>query len=726
MSVEFSVVRDVAGLRELTPAWRELATGGGAGALFRGPEWILPWWQAYREILGAELHVMAGWADGELVCLAPLYVRTNPRALPKVRELRMLGDAGPRPPALDFLVKPGFEDKAGAQLARAIAEVGKTWDAIDLEPLADPSRIRANFVARLGSAGFTVESAPAGGGARRIALGLARAPTEDGLTTSAAATDAAAIRKGMSALRRLSRLEWAERDEQSPLADPEASALLEEVAIALGREGRARLATRDDDAGETIAAALVVDDGDRAVVLAMAIDPEHVGRGAAERLIAAEATAARGRGRVALDVVTGAAEYPLPPLPVSRQGAVAVTIWNATRTASVSRRVETVRRGARAVRETPGVAAAQARAAWARIRSAATEVAHYQRLHLYRGQMWSRGIAAPADLTIAPLDLAGFDALTPAARAELVGHLNLDEERARATWQRGDQAWVAHLGERPAGIAWAARGPVAVPELARSLSLTKYEAYVHDVFVAPAARGRAVAPAMLERLALDLRELDVYRSWALIGHGHQASIRAFAKASFTPVCDVIYARVGGVVERVLCRPPDPEAKHLLGLGCSPRQDVGVVGLARRGRRALARDPVRVDAGQRGVGGAVALEDPAGATATGELPDRQGVMIGCPQRAAHGLGVGDVDRRREGAGGQAAQDPGAAVGLRRRDRGRLQEHVGAAVAVEVADRGPVAGLGQGGADRGRRQRGGAREATGAAADDVAGLGDRAVL
>jgi hypothetical protein len=73
-----------------------------------------------------------------------------------------------------------------------------------------------------------------------------------------------------------------------------------------------------------------------------------------------------------------------------------------------------------------------------------------------------------------------------------------------------------------------------------------------------------------------------------------------------------------------------------------------------------------------------------------------------------------------------RNPGAAVGLRRRDRGRLQEHVGPAVAVEVADRGPVASLGQGGADRGRRQRGGAREATGAAADDVARLGDGAVL
>jgi len=563
MSVEFTVVRDVSGLRELEPAWRALAAAGGAGALFRGPEWLLPWWHAYREVLGGELHVMAGHADGALVCLAPLYLRVNARALTKVRELRMMGDAGPRPPALDFLVAPGFEDKAGTQLAKVIAELGKTWDVIELEPMADPSRVRANFVARLGALGFTVKSATAGGGARRIALGLARAATEDGLT-SAVSGDAAAMRKGMSALRRLSRLEWAERDEHSPLADAEAAGLLEEVAVTLGRAGRARLAIRDDAAGETIAAALVVDDDDRAVVLALAIDPEHVARGAAERLLAAEALAARARGRVALDVVTGAAEYPLPPLPVSKQTAVAVTIWNATTTASVSRRVESVRRGARAVRETPSVAASQARAAWARIREAATEVAQYQRMHLYRGQMWTRGIEAAAGLVITPLDLAGFDALAPAARGELCEALALDEERARATWARGDQAWIAYLHDRPAGIAWAARGPVEVPELGRTLALTKYEAYVHDVYVAPSARGRAVAPVMLEALARDLREFDVYRSWALIGHGNQPSTRAFAKASFTPVCDVIYARVGGV-DRVMCRPPDPEAKELLGL-----------------------------------------------------------------------------------------------------------------------------------------------------------------
>jgi len=572
MSVDFSVIRELAALRDLEPSWRVLAQAGGAGALFRGPEWLLPWWLAYHKVLGAELHVMVGVAtdekgaeDGELVCLAPLYQRNARLPIAKVSEIRMMGDAGPRPPALDFLVKAGFEDKAGTALARAVADLGKSWDVLELEPLAEPSRVRANFVARFGSLGFNVESQPAGGGARRIALGLAGPSLDDSGLTAAVSGDVVEIRKGLSALRRLSRLEWAERDEQSPLADAEAAALLEEVAVTLGREGRARLATCNDTAGQAVAAALVIDDADRAVVLALAIDPEDVHRGAAERLLGAEAYAAAQRGRVALDVVTGAAEYPLPPLPVSKQAAVAVRIWNATRTASVSRGVETVRRGARAVRETPGVAAAQARAAWTKIRNAANEVAQYQRMHLYRGQMWTRGITPAPGLTVERFDEAAFDALAPAARSELLDQLSLDEAVARAAWKRGDYSLLARLHDRPAGIAWAARGrAVEVPELGRTLSLSKYEAYVHDVFVAAAARGRAVAPVMLEHLARDLRELDVYRSWALIGHGNQPSTRAFEKASFTAVCDVVYARVAGV-DHVMCRPPDPEAKDLLGL-----------------------------------------------------------------------------------------------------------------------------------------------------------------
>src|SRR5690606_32948115 len=128
--------------------------------------------------LAAELHVLVGRATtgeaaGEIVCLAPLYRRTVKVALLDTRELRMIGDAGPRPPARDLLARPGWEDRAGAAIARALIDEQDSWDLLELEPLADPSRVRANLVQRLAPAGFTVETTPSAGGANRIALALA-------------------------------------------------------------------------------------------------------------------------------------------------------------------------------------------------------------------------------------------------------------------------------------------------------------------------------------------------------------------------------------------------------------------------------------------------------------------------------------------------------------------------------------------------------------------------
>ncbi|HEX2689750.1 MAG TPA: GNAT family N-acetyltransferase, partial [Kofleriaceae bacterium] len=371
-----------------------------------------------------------------------------------------------------------------------------------------------------------------------------------------------ALRKGMTALRRLSRLEWAERDEPSPLADPEASGLLEQIAMELGKRGLVRLARLDDAPGEACAVALIVDDGDRAVVLAMAVDPQ-AGRASA-RLLHAEALAARARGCIALDVVQGAAEYMLPSLPSSKQPVLAVRVWGLSTTASVGRTLSSVTRRARRARETPAVAAAQARAAWTRIRSAAASVAAYDRYCLYRGQLWTRGLAPVAGLELTSLTEADYDRLEESRRAELIEQLALDEATARMQWQRGDQAVLATLGVRPAGIAWAARGPIEAPELGRVLRMSKYDAYIHSVYVPPAARGRAVAPVMLEHLIKELRATDAYRSWALIAADNHASLRAFQKASFTPVCDVIHAKMA-TVDRVVCRPPDPEAQELLGL-----------------------------------------------------------------------------------------------------------------------------------------------------------------
>jgi GNAT superfamily N-acetyltransferase len=571
MAVDVSVVRDIAALQAIDAEWRALA-GLGTGALFRGPDWLIPWWQAYHATLGAELNVLVGRATeadvsgtraGDLVCLAPLYRRTVKVALLDTRELRMIGDAGPRPPALDLLARPGWEDRAGIAVARKLIDDAPNWDLIDLEPLADPSRVRANLCQRLAPLGYTVESSPSAGGATRIAL--AHAPTDISDASGVVLTlgdDLAAMRKGLSALRRLSRLEWAERDEPSPLADPEATGLLEQVAMELGKQGAVRLARLDDPLGEAAAVALIVDDGDRAVVLAMAVDPLS-GRASA-RLLHTEALAARARGCIALDVVQGAVEYAMPPLPSSKQPVLAVRVWGHSTTASVGRTLSSVTRRARRARETPSVAAAQARAAWTRIRTAAASVAQYDRYCLYRGQLWTRGIAPVAGLELTHFSEADYDKLDDAHRADLLEQLAIVDTTARTQWQRGDQAVLARLGVRPAGIAWAARGPIEAPELGRVLRMSKYDAYIHSVFVAPAARGRAVAPVMLEQLAKDLRADDAYRSWALIASDNQASLRAFQKASFTPVCDVIHAKMA-TVDRVVCRPPDPEAQELLGL-----------------------------------------------------------------------------------------------------------------------------------------------------------------
>jgi GNAT superfamily N-acetyltransferase len=571
MAVDVSVVRDMTALKAIEGEWRALASIGG-GSLFRGPDWLIPWWQAYHATLGAELHVMVGRAAepdangvavGNIVCLAPLYRRTIKVALLDTRELRMIGDAGPRPPALDLLARTGWEDRCGIALARKLIDDAATWDLIDLEPLADPSRVRAHLVQRLAPHGFTVESSPSAGGATRIALTLAPVEATDvSRVVTAYGDDLAALRKGMTALRRLSRLEWADRDEPSPLADPEAIGLLEQVGMELGKQGRIRLARLDDPQGEACAAALVVDDGDRAVVLAMAVDPP-AGR-ASSRLLHAEAIAARARGCIALDVVQGATEYTLPPLPSSKQPVLSVRVWGHSTTASVGRTLSSVTRRARRARETPAVAAAQARAAWTRIRSAAASVAQYDRYCLYRGQLWTRGIEPVAGLELATSSEADYDKLDDARRAELLEQLALEEATARKQWQRGDQVVLATLGVRPAGIAWAARGPIEAPELGRTLRMAKYDAYIHSVYVAPAARGRAVAPVMLEQLTKELRATDAYRSWALIAADNHASLRAFQKASFTTVCDVIHAKMA-TVDRVVCRPPDPEAQELLGL-----------------------------------------------------------------------------------------------------------------------------------------------------------------
>lgn len=576
MPLEFRTLTLFAELEQIAQPWAELARA--SGSLFRGPRWLLPWWQEYREVLDAELRVEVAYEGDELIGVAPFYRREGRRAPGlKLHEIRMLGDAGPRPPDLDLVVAPSYQEAFGSGLASRLDAEKSAWDVLDLQPLEEPSRARAFMTNRLGALGFSVESAEAGGG-RRLALDTPGVEVAEVLGEEADPRirhythDVASLRKGLAALRRLSRLEWADREETSPLADSEASRLLERVTLELGTDDLVRLARLDDSDNEAIAAALVIDDGNRAVVLATAIDPRQPG--AAVRLFEAEARAAVSRGLESLDVVTGAEEVPLPGLPSSRRRALRLRIYGGSRSAALARTYGAVRRRVEAARDAPGSAAAGARAAWAKIRTAAESVVGYQRLHLYRGELWTRGIVPPKNLIISLFTEADFDALDDHERDILVESLELDVPYARAKWQRGALVILARLGSKPAGIAWSAGGDVLVPELGRTLDLLTTEAYIHDVFVAPQARGRAVAPSMLEFLSRELRARDVYRSWALIASDNVASVRAFEKAAYCPVADVIYHREkrGRPPDKITVRPPDSEALRLLRTTATPLDD----------------------------------------------------------------------------------------------------------------------------------------------------------
>jgi L-amino acid N-acyltransferase YncA len=105
---------------------------------------------------------------------------------------------------------------------------------------------------------------------------------------------------------------------------------------------------------------------------------------------------------------------------------------------------------------------------------------------------------------------------------------------------------------------------VYVPDIGREVRPGAGECYIHDVYVHPDERGRQVAPAMLDFLARELRGRDVYRAWALIERNNTASTRAFEKAAYASVADVVYARMG-LASRLFVRPPDPEARAFLGL-----------------------------------------------------------------------------------------------------------------------------------------------------------------
>ena len=609
------ILRHGEALAALEPAWSALWKASAWRPATLHPSWVLSWWQCFGGAAGAggavgayegELLTIAAWHGRDLVGLAPLFVAPPRGGALRARELRLVGDHLVGAGQL-ILAAPGEEGRVRDVVVEALASEG-TWDLLDVTLASRPQAGRLlgggdaeALGMRFAAMGRHVERFEARGRpsvdllvpwerfveARRMAVAeqagrdaswepavrdralellllLLRSPPPFGPSVPPAANDGELVTGGArppdAALAAF--IERAVR----PLCE----AGVASIALLPGRggngvhgAGRPEADHFGEHAGEDRGAALIIADGDRRLELLR---------------LGADARATDTLGLCALRhaVDEGAARYEFAddsPLASGRAAGVRLRVFSRAAASVLERGYATIMRRAVSVADS---AVARVRgpidtirglrdAGPAAVTRAVGRVATLSRMHLYRGELfvWGAG-TAPAFVDIRLFALADFEALPPDARQRFVERLELDEGFARQKWERGDLVVAAFHDGEAAGILWCARGPVFVPEIAREVKPAHHESYIHDVFVAPDARGRAVAPGMLEFLARQLRERDVYRAWALIERSNTASTRAFEKAAYASFADVIYARMG-TSSRLLVRPPDPDAKVFLGL-----------------------------------------------------------------------------------------------------------------------------------------------------------------
>ena len=562
----------------LAGRWDALAAASDAG-LFLSHRWLAAWWRAFHGI--DELWVFTVEDDaGELVAAWPLCLRAPRSGALRVAELRVVGDLGGTAMSdRSILCRPGAEAQACALLIDALVSA-RGWDVLDVptsrrELLDAMERAIITHGAKFDRSdqpGRAYIELPPRAGWEEFARARRPQRSVGGAVYATAEID---VMHGLEELLRLLRKEWAAREAASPAADPQAVAFLHAMVPELHERGLLRLGIVGVEGQGAIAADLVVSDGDRAVQLLRGADPEHQPAGVSEQLTfgSIEAATQAGARRFELADEDG-------PWHTTRAKVARLRLWNTTTAGRLHRGVTALTGAMRAIEAPlatprPGGRNRTPSGAWRAldklrtatpdvVQRAVARVATYSTLHLYRGELFTRNVRETGELSLSLFTKRDFDALPPPERDRYVARLDLQEAYCRQKWDRGDTVVLATESGKPAGILWCARTPVYVPDIGREVRPGAGECYIHDVYVHPDERGRQVAPAMLDFLARELRGRDVYRAWALIERTNVASTRAFEKAAYASVADVVYARMG-LASRLIVRPPDPEARAFLGL-----------------------------------------------------------------------------------------------------------------------------------------------------------------
>ncbi len=571
-----TILENQADWQALQPSWDALWARTQAPLSLR---WL--WLDAYHQAFSAheKLQIVVDRREGELHLGWPLYLAT-PHLRGSLRlglgELRLIGDVGGVQRSL--LVMPGDEERAAESLVECLGK-HSGWHLVEA-PIMSRRMVEALERAATRHGGL-VERAELYG---RPYVELPRQSRPDYLDANwppgRAGLSVSRV-EGAEAQRALVELVRQKGSEGATVLVTELERFLGRVQPTLEREGTGWIRVVKDLDQRVVGASWVVAEHDRHVELLRAVAP-HLGESdaaaAADALIHESLREMFEAGCRRFELCDDEAPHKSARTRIQR-----VRLWSGSTVGRLRRSVESLGRS-RADR--PADLLSPGRAQWLRlspgwraldsisapeaglVRKAVQRVVNVTTMHLYRGELFVTD-EAPADgPTLALLGAADFERLRPIEQDTLLGRLELDLPAMRGKWQRGDTAVLASVDGRPAGIGWFTRSAVLVPAIERPIRPAAGEAYIFDLFVCPEERGRGVAPAMLRFIAARLRELDVYRAWALIERSNSASTRAFERAGWASVADVLYAKMG-LTTRLVLRPPDPEAQRLLGVEVGP-------------------------------------------------------------------------------------------------------------------------------------------------------------
>jgi len=155
-----AVVNDWQELELLREEWTSILAKNASLTIFSTPEWLGAWWRAFGK--HKQLHALIFRDDrNALVGLVPLYIQRVPSALlPRLKELRFVGDGSTDSDNLDFVVMPRYEEAVAKCVVQHLKS-NDQWDVCRLNVMPSDSTTAQAFLVNVNFEKLKLESSTA-------------------------------------------------------------------------------------------------------------------------------------------------------------------------------------------------------------------------------------------------------------------------------------------------------------------------------------------------------------------------------------------------------------------------------------------------------------------------------------------------------------------------------------------------------------------------------------